>query len=46
MLVADFTWHFDEASPIKLDNIENTCIVEQSFHNLHPSNSIGTKHEI
>ena len=44
MLVADFSWHFNEACPIKFDNVKTTCIVKQAFDNLHPSSSIETKH--
>ena len=40
MLVADFTWHFNVACPIKFLNIK------QSFDNLHPSSSTKSNHVI
>ena len=40
MLVAYFTWHFNEACPIKFVN------VKQSFDNLHPSSFTKSNHVI
>ena len=44
MLVADFSWHFNEACPIKIVNVKTKSIVKQSFNSLRPSSYTENKH--